>query len=120
MVTCSLCKQQHVAYITIGKLNICSSCAKEEGIHSEDLRTCTNCLCITSKFHGCEEENGFICSTCLQEEHEYAVEEFINDPKHKGVPIEELFTEAKRTFVIKALTTISYILGVLIHVLKTK
>lgn len=120
MVTCTLCKQQHVPYITVNKLNICTSCAKEEGIYTEDLRTCDKCLCTTSKFHGNEQQDKFICSTCLHEEHNYAVDEFINDPAHKGVPIDNLFVEVKKSTIVVVLTMISYLLTVAISIIKPK
>lgn len=126
MALCTRCKKQFELFsnksFQINGIYLCKNCTEEEGIYLADYRTCTTCMRTTSKYHGCVNEETFQCSSCIQKEHDDAMEDFLNDPDHKDILVEDLFQAQQkryiRAFIIAMCIALISILTILITIIK--
>lgn len=82
-------------------------------MNQTDYIECTECHNIVPITEGTDHKEGFICKVCIQNDFYARLEEFENDPKHKNIPIDDLFTD--HDVVIRRLAYI--LLGILITII---
>ena len=57
---------------------------------------CTECGKNIDFDKGINHKEGFICHTCIQDEHYARLDALLKDPTHKDIPIDDIFTESKK------------------------